>query len=100
MQHLLRRKVITLISCLFILPVVAHAQLRDEWNLLDHDEKPIRFGINLGYNRAHFNFSHHPYFTNQLQDSISVVESINSAGLNLAWLVNFNLSPHFDVRTF
>jgi hypothetical protein len=25
---------------------------------------------------------------------------VNSVGLNLAWLVNFNLSPHFNIRTF
>jgi hypothetical protein len=28
------------------------------------------------------------------------VESLNSSGLNLAWLVNFNLSEHFDIRTY
>lgn len=100
MQHLLRRKIIVTLSILFTVPTIADAQfLRDEWNLQDHDEKRIRFGINLGYNRAHFNFSHHPYFLPP-QDSVVVVESINSAGLNLAWLVNLNLTPHLDVRTF
>ena len=29
-----------------------------------------------------------------------VIESVNSTGINLAWLVNLNLSPHFDFRTY
>jgi hypothetical protein len=28
------------------------------------------------------------------------VESINSTGLNLAWMVNMNLNEHFDIRTY
>ncbi len=64
----------------------------------DHDDKKIRFGINLGANRSHFSFTHHPIFLQQ--DSIMVIESINSTGVNLAWLVNVKLSEHFDLRTF
>lgn len=74
------------------------AQLRDALNLPDHDDKKFHFGINLGMNRSHFNFSHHPYFMQQ--DSVMVVESINSSGLNLAWLVDMRLSEHFNIRTF
>ncbi len=79
-------------------PLIGISQLRDELNLPDHDEKKFHFGINLGVNRSHFNFSHHPLFMQQ--DSVMVVESINSTGLNLAWLVNLHLSEHFDIRTF
>jgi len=64
----------------------------------DHDEKILRFGINLGANRSHFSFTHHPSFLQQ--DSIMVVESVNSTGLNLAWMVNYKLTEHFDLRTF
>lgn len=64
----------------------------------DHDDKKIRFGINLGVNRSHFSFTHNPIFLNQ--DSIMVIESVNSTGINLAWLVNLKLSEHFDLRTF
>lgn len=98
MQHLLRRKINILIIVLFGCPLFGAAQIRELINLPDHDEKPIRFGINLGANRSHFSFTHHPTFL--LQDSIMVVESINSTGLNLAWLVNFRLNEHFDLRTF
>jgi hypothetical protein len=74
------------------------AQLRDGINQQDHDDKPYHFGINLGLNRSHFSFTHHPIF--MLRDSVMVVESINSTGLNLAWLVNKRLGDHFDLRTY
>ena len=98
MQHLLRRKIVYILACIFVFPLVVKAQLRDELNLPDHDSKKYHFGINLGMNRSHFSFTHHPIF--RQQDSVMVVESINSTGLNLAWLVNLNLSEHFDIRTY
>ncbi len=72
------------------------AQLRDNVNQEFHDDKPYHFGINIGYNQSHFNFTHHPRFLQY--DSILDVESINSTGINLAWLVNFRVSDHFDLR--
>ena len=94
-QYLLRRKI--------ILPVIAllcwsntFSQLRDGINLPDHDAKPYHFGINLGYNKSHFLFSHHPYFLQR--DTIMDVESVNNAGINLAFLVNMRISDHFDLR--
>ena len=98
MQHLLRRKINYILATCLLSPLMGLAQLRDGINLPDHDEKNIHFGINLGANRSHFNFTHHPYFLQQ--DSVMVVESINSTGLNLAWLVDFRLSNHFNLRTF
>jgi hypothetical protein len=71
-------------------------QLRDNVNLEDHDSKPYHFGINLGFNKSHFSFTNHPRFLQY--DSIMDVESINSAGINLAWLVNIRMSDHFDLR--
>jgi hypothetical protein len=70
--------------------------LRNEINLPDHDDKLFHFGINLGANRSHFLISHHPRFLQY--DTINVVESINSAGINLAWLVNYRLSNHWGIR--
>ncbi len=99
MQHLLRRKIRVLAIALFCLPLAAVSQLREKLNLPDHDEKKIHFGINLGFNRSHFSFTHHtPTFLQQ--DSIMAIESINSTGINLAWLVNLNLSEHFSIRTY
>ena len=98
MQHLLRRKIIYITALFFCFPVFGIAQFRESLNLPDHDTKLVHFGINLGFNRSHFSFTHHPYF--QSHDSVMVVESINSSGINLAWLVNLNINEHFDIRTF
>lgn len=98
MQHILRCKVIY--SIFFFLTCHAgFSQLRYGGpNLPDHDRKAFHFGINLGVNKSHFSFTHNPQFLNQ--DSVMVIESVNSTGINLAWLVNFNLGNHFDFRTY
>jgi hypothetical protein len=79
-------------------PSIAFSQQYGELNLPDHDEKLFHFGIHLGANRSHYSFSHHPRFLQY--DSVMVVESINSTGINLAWLVNMRLSNHLDLRTY
>src|SRR5258706_7460127 len=96
MQHLLRRKIIVLIFSVIFCSSSIFGQLRDNINLEDHDSKPYHFGINLGFNKSHFSFTNHPRFLQY--DSIMDVESINSAGINLAWLVNIRMSDHFDLR--
>jgi Outer membrane protein beta-barrel domain len=98
MQHLLRRKISYISIAFLFCPLLGLSQFKGELNQADHDEKRIRFGINLGVNRSHFSFTHHPLFLGQ--DSVMVVESVNSTGINLAWLVNMRLSEHFDLRTF
>lgn len=95
MHHLLRRKIVFIILSLFC-TTASMAQLRDNLNQETHDDKPYHFGINLGYNKSHFSFTHHPRFLQY--DSIMDVESINNSGINLAWLVNVRMSNHFDLR--
>lgn len=95
MHYLLRRKIIFLLFSLFCTSA-SMAQLRDNLNQENHDDKPYHFGINLGYNKSHFSFTHHPRFLQY--DSIMGVESINSSGVNLAWLVNVRMNDHFDLR--
>jgi hypothetical protein len=96
MHHLLRRKIIVLVLSFVFCSTASMAQLRDAINQEGHDDKPYHFGINLGYNKSHFNFTHHPTFLES--DTIMDVESINSSGINLAWLVNLRISDHFDLR--
>lgn len=96
MHHLLRRKIILPVLSFVFCSTASMAQLRDAINQEGHDDKPYHFGINLGYNKSHFNFTHHPMFLQS--DTIMDVESINSAGINLAWLVNLRMSDHFDLR--
>jgi len=67
-----------------------------ELNQEDHDDKPYHFGINIGYNQSHFNFTHSPRFLQY--DSVLDVESVNNPGINMAWLVNVRISNHFDLR--
>ncbi|MDB5275233.1 MAG: putative protein-translocating porin PorT [Ferruginibacter sp.] len=98
MQHLLRRKITSIIIACSLLPFTGLSQLRSELNQPDHDNKPYHFGINLGFNKSHFSFTHHSSFLQQ--DSVLAIESINSTGLNLGWLVDIPLSDHFDVRTY
>ena len=102
MQYLLRRKkIIGIVIAGLFLPFIGFAQLRQEVNQEDHDDKRVRFGITLGSNRSHFAFTHHPVFLNQVPvDSISAIESVNSTGVSLAWLVNIRLGQHFDLRTY
>ncbi len=98
MQYLLRRKITNILLILFTVPAVGHTQSFEYLNQLEHDEKSFHFGINVGINRSHYSFTHHPRFLQY--DSVTVVESINSTGINLAWLVNKRLSNHFDLRTY
>lgn len=97
MQHLLRRKIIQIIIILAC-PLLGFSQLREGFNQPDFDNKDYHFGINAGFNQSHFRFTHHDFFLNQ--DSVMSVESVNSTGINLAWLVNVSLGEHFDLRTF
>lgn len=98
MQHLLRRqKIVQTFTVLLLCPVFAFTQER-YLNQEDHDLKSFHFGINVGMNRSNYSFTHHPLFLQG--DSIMVVESINSTGINLSWLVNKKLSYYFDLRTY
>lgn len=94
-QYLLRRKII-LLGIALLCWSNNFCQLRDGPHLPDHDDKPYHFGINLGYNKSHFLFSHHPLFLSR--DTIMDIESVNNSGINLAWLVNVRMSNHFDLR--
>ena len=96
MHYLLRRKIIFVLSSLLLFSHVARAQFQKELYQENHDDRPYHFGINLGYNVSHFNFTQHPMFLQS--DSILDVESVNNPGINLAWLVNVRISNHFDLR--
>ena len=95
MHHLLRRKIVIILSLVFC-STAAMAQSDNGINQEPHDDKPYHFGINIGYNQSHFNFTHHPRFLQY--DSIMDVESVNNPGINLAWLVNVRMNDHFDIR--
>ncbi len=97
MYNLLRKKIGFACLIITLCPLSAFTQFR-ELNLPEHGERAIHFGINAGANRSHYNFTRHPLFLER--DSVLVIESLNSTGINLAWLVNFRLNDHFDLRTY
>lgn len=83
---------------MLILPLFVQAQNEVEINMPEHDDKRFHFGINLGVNRSHYGIQHSKRFLEF--DSINVIESVNSTGINLAWLVNMRLGKHLDIRTY
>lgn len=97
MYNLLRNKIV-IWALGFILPASAFSQGEKSYNLADHDDKKFHFGISLGSNRAYYHFSNNPLFIQR--DSILSVESLQSTGINLAWLVNMRLGDYFDLRTY
>ena len=97
MHHLYRRKIIAL-AIVFLALTSSFGQRRVELNLPDHDDKPYYFGIILGYNRSHYNITHHPYFLER--DTVRVVESQNSGRIHLGIMANWQVSKHFDVRFY
>lgn len=98
MQYLLRNQIKYLIVIIVLFSNSAQAQLIKQINFPDHDEDPLRFGISVGGNRSFYNILHSPRFLSF--DSVNVIESINSTGINLAGLVNLRLSNHFDLRGY
>ncbi len=98
MQHLLRNKIAFFITLAIVLPKFGHAQIEREINSPDHDDQKFHFGISLGVNRSHYGIVHSSRFLEF--DSVNVIESVNSTGINLAGLVNMRISNHLDIRTY
>jgi len=98
MQYLLRNKVVLFIILLTSVNSISFAQFEPEYNLPNHDDKLFHFGISLGSNRSFYHFDNNPYFTSR--DSVLGIESLQSSGVSLAWLVDMNLNEHFNLRTY
>lgn len=98
MQYLLRNKIILSFLIIISNGFAVFSQTDNGLNLPDHDSKDFHFGIALGTNRAYYHFSHNPSFLTQ--DSVLGIESIQSNGINMGWLVNMRLSDYFDLRTY
>jgi hypothetical protein len=72
------------------------AQLRDNINLPDHDDKFYHLGIALIFNTSHFQVTPHPNLLGS--DSILSVNPENTGGFGLAGLHTFNINPHLEFR--
>ena len=87
---------ITIFCSLLAYSVESSAQLRDNLNLPDHDDKFYHLGIALIYNNSHFQVSAHPSFIQQ--DSILSVNPLNTGGFGLAGLHTLRISDHLEFR--
>ncbi len=98
LQYILRSKVTitTILTCCFV--QISFAQLRDNLNLPNHDNKRYYFGIVLGYNTSHYNITHSNYFLQQ--DSIQAINGLNSGRIHLGIMANLQLSPRWDLRFY
>ncbi len=97
MQHLLRRKIIVVGLVILCCCSTTFGQLREGPNNADYDQKPWHGGIQLSYNKSHFQFTHHPVFLQR--DTIMDIESVNNSGIGLALYYTKKISDHFSFRT-
>jgi Outer membrane protein beta-barrel domain len=74
----------------------SQAQLRDDLNLPDNDDKFYHLGIALIANTSHFQVGAHPSFLQQ--DSILSVNPLNTGGFGLAGMHTLRISDHFQFR--
>ncbi len=97
LQHILRVKII--LSVILVLGAgSSFAQLRNTYNLPNHDDKLYYFGIILGYNTSHYRISHTPGFL--AQDTIQGVNGLNSGRIHLGILANLQLNHRWDLRFY
>jgi hypothetical protein len=74
----------------------AHAQLRDQLNLADHDSKPFYLGIGFMYEQSHLQVSAHPKFLQS--DSVLYVNPLNSGGFGVSGSFTFHVADHWEFR--
>lgn len=86
----------TIFCSLLASSLESSAQLRDNLNLPDHDDKFYHLGIALIYNTSHFQVSAHPSFLQQ--DSILSVNPLNTGGFGLAGLHTLRIADHLEFR--
>jgi len=101
LSHLFQRKgkalsCVAIFCSLLAFSVESSAQLRDNLNLPDHDDKFYHLGIALIYNNSHFQVSAHPSFIQQ--DSILSVNPLNTGGFGLAGLHTLRITDHLEFR--
>lgn len=98
MHFIYSKKVILSIGFFIIFILTMNAQRpKGNYNFLDFQSKPYYFGISLGYNQSSFKIFASEDFI--LNDSISVLHSVNGPGLNLGIITNLKIGKYFDFRS-
>lgn len=100
MHNILRTKRTQLIIIISIFALLSslhiNAQLRDNLNLPNSDDKFYHIGIVIMAAQSRFQISHHPYFLQQ--DSILSVYPENRVGLGIGGMHTLRLSDRFELR--
>ncbi len=92
-----RKIILSAIICLTIIANALGQRPKGNYNFLDFQSKPYYFGISLGYNQSSFRIFASDDFI--LNDSISVLNSVNGPGLNLGIITNLKIGQYFDFRS-
>ncbi len=101
MHNLLRNKkqglikVLAVSGCL-VLSLSSFAQLRDNINLPETDDKAYHIGIVIMGASSRFQISHHPQFLQN--DSVLSINPENTGGLGIGGMHTFRIGNHFDAR--
>lgn len=101
MYNLLRHKKQVLTGIVAVLGLLAsahssYAQLRDNLNLPESDEKSYHIGIVIMGATSRLQFNHHPSFLQS--DSVLTANPENTAGLGIGGMHTFRISNHFEAR--
>ena len=100
MYHLLRFKTqqcsIVAVLLLLTFSFSATAQLRDEINLPDNDDKAYHIGIVVMGVSSRFQISQHPQFLQS--DTVLSVYPQNTGGIGIGGMHTFKLGSHWDAR--
>jgi hypothetical protein len=67
-------------------------------NLPNYDEKVLHYGFTIGANTTRFKMVYSPYYLLAKNDSIYSIQSKNSAGFSLGFIVNLRLHRQWDLR--
>jgi hypothetical protein len=94
-KNIVRIRILTAMI-LLTMSMQARAQLRDDINLPDHDDKFYHLGIALIYNNSHLQVT--PHANLLASDSILSISPENTGGFGLAGMHTFNISRHFEFR--
>jgi hypothetical protein len=95
MYHLLRKQIILVLGCIFLMSMFTHAQYK-EWNRPEHDEMPYYFGMTLAYNNSYLRGSKSDKFI--ADDSIMGIQPGASGGIALGLLATLKLNYCWEFR--
>ncbi len=98
MRDLYSRKIIltVLVVLGFALPAQAQFAHSGNRNFVEFQQKPVYFGITLGFNSSNFQILNSDNFI--LNDSIAVGEAKPGPGFNVSLVANLKMGDFFDFR--